>query len=282
MYYNVRIKTYPDGHKQYFWSENPIFRLDEEIDFPELVESVKRKRRQSKLRREIQSFDREEDIEDDDVSYLRSGRNIRRTVNEVYDIARSNEFNWFINLTLSDKYVNRYDYCSCADAVKKFTDRLRKLGCKWLIVPEQHKDGAYHFHGLVQGDLPLTPSGKTCYNKADGIRLPIYNLANYEYGFTNVTQIMHPKKTASYIAKYLTKQIAVPKGKKCYWASKSLARPTVEYLSTTEKLFVHDPDEGCDVMIDYQDPAWAYGYLSGIRYVKEIESEYGRFVISEE
>ena len=63
--YNVRIKTYPDGHKQYFWSEEKIFRLDEDLDPPELIENVKRKRHFSKLRREIQSFDRVDDIVDD-------------------------------------------------------------------------------------------------------------------------------------------------------------------------------------------------------------------------
>lgn len=281
MYYNVRIKTYPDGHKQYFWSENPIFRLDEENDPPELIDAVKEKRKRRKLFSEILSFDRVEDIEDDG-SLFRFKRNVSRSVNEIYDIARSNEFNWFITLTFDSKKVNRYDYCSCADAVKKFTNRIRQYGCKWLIVPEQHKDGAYHFHGLVQGDLPLTPSGKMCYNEAEQKEMPIYNLSNFEFGFTTATQIIKPDRTASYIAKYLTKQIAVPKGKKCFWASKSLARPMVEYLSTTEKLFVHDPDEGVDEIIDYQDPAWTYGYLSGIRYVKEIETEYGRFVISEE
>lgn len=264
MLYNVRIKTYPDGHKQYFWSENPIFRLDEDNDPSELVESVKRRRHLTQLRREIRSFDRVEDVEADNESFFRFRNNVSRSMNEIYDIARSNKFNWFINLTLDGKKVNRYDYGSCVDAIKKFTDRLRKLGCRWLIVPEQHKDGAYHFHGLVQGDLPLTLSGKTCYNKDAKRRIPIYNLANYEFGFTDVTQVMHPAKTASYIAKYLTKQIAVPKGKKCYWASKSLARPTVEYVDATD------------------DSDFVFGAPSGVRYVKEIETDYGRFVISEE
>ena len=67
--YNVRIKTYPDGHKQYFWSEEKIFRLDEDLDSSELVDSVKRKRHFSKLFREIQSFDRVETNENDDSYY---------------------------------------------------------------------------------------------------------------------------------------------------------------------------------------------------------------------
>lgn len=263
MLYNVRIKTFPDGHKQYFWSEKPIFRLDEENDSPELVEAVKRRRKFVALKRAIRSFD-VVDVDDDSSGFARRRDNMSHSVNEVYDIARSNVFQWFITLTFDSKKVNRYDYDDCSNAVRLFTDRLRKLGCKWLIVPEQHEDGAYHFHGEVAGKLPLTFSGKTCYNEAAQQELPIYNLANYEFGFTTVTQIVKPDRTASYIAKYLTKHIVVPKGKKCYWASRSLARPTVEYLDVTD------------------DSRFVFGAPAGVRYIKEIESEYGRFVISEE
>lgn len=282
MIYNVRIKTYPDGHKQYFWSENPFFRLDESVDSPVLVESIKRRRRLARLRRDIKSFDTcdEDESLNDDV--VRMKWNMSQSVNKVYDLARSNEFNWFITLTLSSEKVNRYDYDSCADAIKKFTDRLRKYGCKWLIVPEQHKDLAYHFHGLVQGDLPLTPTGKKIYNKKTGETLEIFNLANYEFGFTEVTKVSHPAQTAVYITKYLTKKIVVPKGRKCYWASKSLARPTVEYLNTVHDTFVRDEETGEVCCIREYDGAWGFGVPGDLRYVKEINNVYGRFVISEE
>lgn len=263
MLYNVRIKTFPDGHKQYLWSSELIFRLDEDNDPPELVKAVKAKRKRQRLFREIYALDRGED-DDASPGYERRRNNMSHSINEVYDIARSNDFNWFITLTFDKNKVNRYDYDSCSKAIRLFTKRLERLGCKWLIVPEQHKDGAYHFHGLVAGELPLIPSGKTCYNEAAQQELPIYNLANYEFGFTTVTQVMKPDRTASYITKYLTKQIAVPKGKKCYWASRSLARPTVEYVDATD------------------DVNFVFGAPAGIRYFKDIESMYGRFVISEE
>lgn len=263
MFYNVRIKTFPDGHRQYFYSYDSIFRLDEDNDPPDFVEAVKEKRkRKARMRSMLKELRSSVDDVVDDSSE-RLPWNMSQSVNKVYDIARSNEFQWFITLTFDSKKVNRYDYESCSKAVQLFTKRLLKLGCKWLIVPEQHKDGAYHFHGLVAGDLPLTPSGKTCYNEAVQEELPIYNLANFEFGFTTATQVMKPDRTASYIAKYLTKQIAVPKGKKCYWASRSLARPTVDY-----------------VMMDDDD--FEYGIRLGARYQKEIMSDFGRFIIAEE
>lgn len=286
MYYNVRVKTYPDGHKQYFWSENPIFRLDEDVDSPELIKSVKRKRHRAKLFRQIRSFDRVEDNEGikevEDESFLRRQWNVSRAVQIVYDIARSNSFHWFVTLTLNEVYVDRYDYCACADVLKLFTDRLRKMKCKWIIVPEQHEDGAYHFHGLVAGDLPLTPSGKKWYNEVEQKLVPVYNVGNYEFGWTTATEILSPHKVSSYVAKYLTKQIAVPKGKKCYWASRSLARPSVEYFQTEHEEDIYDPDSGETCIVTIRDPDWSFGAPPGVRYVKEIKNEYGRFVISEE
>lgn len=261
MWYNVRVKTYPDGHKQYLWSENAILR-----DIPD----EDKKKRKKKF------------VASDKKSTGRNRWNMGQSVQRVYDIARSNEFDWFITLTFDQKKVNRYDYGSCADAVKLFTDRLRKYGCKWLIIPEQHKDGAYHFHGLVAGNLPLTESGKTCYNEAAQQELLIYNLVNFEFGFTTATRIVTPERTASYIAKYLTKKIAVPKGKKAYWASRSLAVPTVDYISTFRDLAIFDVETGELRYVRDHDPDWTFGCPSGVRYVKEIENRYGRYVLSEE
>lgn len=232
MWYNVRVKTFPDGHKQYFYSENYILR-----DLPEEYRPQKVKRKFS-----------EPDVGE------RFSNNLKRAVNQVYDLARSNHFDWFITLTLDPKRVDRTNYDECAMLVRLFTDRLRHNGNKWLIVPELHSDGkSYHFHGLVQGDLDLT------HWKGE-----VYNLNNFEFGYTTAMKIKDPQRVATYIAKYLTKGLSVPKGRKCFWASRSLAKPTVEYVDMQERDFMWD--------------IWATA-----RYTKEIDAgEYGRFIICEE
>lgn len=232
MWYNVRVKTFPDGHKQYFYSENYILR-----DVPEEFRPQKIKRKLSKP--------------DNGGKY---SNNLKRAVNQVYDLARSNHFDWFITLTFDPKVVDRTNYDDCVKLVVLFTKRLRYNGNQYLVVPELHKDGkSYHFHGLVSGDLDLTPW------KGD-----VYNLNNFEFGYTTAMKIRDPQRVATYIAKYLTKDIAVPKGRKCYWASRSLAKPTVEYVDMQEHDFMWD--------------IWA-----SARYTKEIDAgEYGRFVIAEE
>mgnify|MGYP001625786598 CR=1 FL=1 len=63
------------------------------------------------------------------------------------------------------------------------------------------------------------------------------------------------------MAKYLTRDISVPKGKKRYWASRSLARPEEEYY---EMSFVE------------------FGEIyNSARYQKAIETDYGTYLLCE-
>lgn len=222
MYYNVRVKSFPDGTKQYMYSDRGKQKGYEFEKREKTGQSVERKERE----------------------------NMSRAVQKVYDLARSNEFDWFITMTFDSQKVDRYDYESCAEALKRFTDILWHNGNKWLIVPEQHKDGAFHFHGLVSGDLDVT------YHK-DGI----YNLNNYKYGFTTATRIKDPKRVSTYIAKYLTKEITVPKGRKRYWASRGLQKPTEEFVVMSSE---------------------EYGEIyNSARFQKVSETPYGTYVMCE-
>ena len=85
----------------------------------------------------------------------------------------------------------------------------------------------------------------------------------YKYGFSTATKIFDSDKAASYLTKYLSKELgaAVPKGKKRYWASKMLARPQREYYR------MEDDEFG--------------GIFSGARFRKSIHTEFGRFDLCE-
>lgn len=222
MYYNVRVKTFPDGTKQYFYSEN-VKQRDYEVEERNITgENCERKKRE----------------------------NASRAKQVVYDLARANHFDWFITMTFDQQKVDRYDYDQCAHAIKCFTKMLCKNGNSWIIVPEQHKDGAYHFHGLVSGDLDLTYHGGG-----------VYNLNKFNYGFTTASRIKDGQKIASYVAKYMSKQFTAPKGRKSYWASRSLQRPVEEYEVMTLEEFGE--------------------IFNGCRYQKQIDSPYGKYLLAE-
>lgn len=185
----------------------------------------------------------------------------KRALNEVYDIARANEWDWFLTLTLSPERVDRWNYDECAAEVMRFADVLRKAGNQYIIVPEQHQNGAWHFHALVIGEMKLVAAtnwhtGALIFDKQGR---QIFNVKNYKYGINTATAIGHSEKAAHYIAKYMTKKMDIPRGKKRYWASKSLQRPVIEYddydLASQELV-----ERNCD-------------------YLKHVDMKYGKLAI---
>lgn len=235
MIYNVRIKVFPDGTKQYFWSEKGQARDYEIEDRPE------------KTGKEIER---------------KKFENEKRAKQVVYDLARSNDFTYFITLTL-DSCVNRFDYDVCCDEVKKYTNYLSKRGCRWILVPEQHKNGAWHFHGLLAGPVKAVRAinahtGQLLFDKHGR---EVYNLTDYKAGFTTAVKVDGSPKVATYLTKYYTKDMQIPKGKKRYWASRNLNRPQVFYDELAGETFEQ--------------------LMSNARYRKDIVGPYGRYVLVE-
>lgn len=158
------------------------------------------------------------------VSYI-------RTINNLYDIARCNEWEWFFTFTFSpDKVKDRYDYAELSKVMSKWLSNVRTWKCPdmvYLVVPEQHKDGAWHFHGLfrnIQG-LTMVDSG---HKDAQGRN--IYNIQDFKLGFTTATAVGDSAKACSYLVKYITKELcAATPNMRRYWASKNCERPTEEF-----------------------------------------------------
>jgi hypothetical protein len=122
-----------------------------------------------------------------------------------------------------------YDVC-----VKKFSQWIkdvRKRYCKnmiYVFVPELHKSGRFHFHGIMSAcdGLEFIDSGHV-----DDKGRVIYNIGRYKLGFTTATKVTDSRKVNKYISKYVTKELsAVTKGKRRYWHSKNCRVPEIEYF----------------------------------------------------
>lgn len=153
---------------------------------------------------------------------------------QIFDLARANHWDWFITLTLDQDEVDRYDYAAIVPRLEMFTKYLRRHGCKWLIVPELHGDGAFHFHGLVAGPLPV--EWWRFERLESGERVDIYKISGYKLGRNEATKVIDPSRVSTYITKYVTKSTmqAVPPGKKRYWAPRGLAKPQKERLHLSD------------------------------------------------
>ena len=220
MLYNVRKKEFPDGTKQYMWHE-----IKDDVGY-----SIPPKEDDEGGEKEEHTPDKE-----------RSQRVSRsRAVQAVYDICLSNVWTWFLTLTFDPEKVNSFDYDECVKAIVLFTRKLRDRGIQYVIVPEQHESGRWHFHGLLfdlGGCLPVSQS----YDKRGRPRLDaqgrqVYNCPIYDYGFSTVTRVSDSAKASGYLCKYISKSLTVPEGRKRYFASRGLNRPSVSYLNLPEAM----------------------------------------------
>lgn len=242
--YNVKIITYPDLTKQYRIYHNTIGTDD--LSIP--VRPHKKGERNpfdGKVCKEILVDIKDYKNHVDDVS-------IKRTKKKVYDYAKSNEWEWFVTFTFSPDKVNRYDYDECTKYLSKWFNNLKRSSpaLSYLVVPEQHKDGAYHFHGLFSGmnERQIVWTGKYVIKRVRGLRSKfvrtkekIYKIGSYKLGWMTATRVREMEKVASYITKYITKDMLNGlHGRKRYWCSRNLVLPLEEVfiLDATDRFIL--------------------------------------------
>lgn len=175
-------------------------------------------------------------------------KSMNRTISKIFDYAHSYEWEWFCTFTFSEELVaDRKDFACVSKYMTIWLNHMRSRYCpdmKYILVPEMHKDGAFHFHGLFADceGLDFVPainnqeflkSGKP--NKYFGQPLirkgrQIYNIAKFK-GFTDCEKVVDSHKASSYVTKYITKElVAATPNKKRYWCSRGLPTPKEEYL----------------------------------------------------
>ena len=128
----------------------------------------------------------------------------------VRDIALCNQFEYFFTFTLSPEFVNRYDSREVGKKVQSFLKNASyRKGFQYVCVPDLHKDGAIHFHGLCKlGNVRI----ERALHHRTGIPLstnhgqPIYNMVDWGLGYSTCIPIdENYEATCNYIVKYLSK-----------------------------------------------------------------------------
>ncbi len=156
---------------------------------------------------------------------------------------QANQFTLFWTLTFNDQKVNAKNYVYSRKRLQAWLKYQREKFGKfaYLFIPELHPEsGRIHFHGVTGGlDPPLTvarypKSGRRIVK--NGVQ--IFNANNWQNGFSTVSAIQDKNKAASYIAKYVTKELMLlptayhqPR----YFVSRGLKRPTVSYRKISEE-----------------------------------------------
>ena len=203
-------------------------------------------------------------------------RSFRRTRSALYMYARQCVWEYFITLTYSpDKIENRYDFSLCMKKANNWIKNCRNRKSKdllYLFVPEQHNDGAWHIHGLLCNTtgLTFTDSGKRYDGKI------VYNLDDWELGFSTATRVTDTYKVSNYVTKYITKDLcAVTPGKQRYFVSKTIPKPkTFTALIDPDEVdsFIQEVADSCGADLEYQKDV--SGYLDvNYKYFKKCQEE---------
>lgn len=165
--------------------------------------------------------------------------NISRARNAVRELALCNPWEYFLTMTINQAFFDRYDLKSFKKVLfQSIWDYNKKHGTnvKFLLIPEKHKDGAWHFHGFFMG-LPanhlvlFTLEQKLPNYIRDKLKNgeSVYNWPFYaeKFGFIDIEPIRSREKAASYITKYITKDLensVSELGAHLYYCSQGLQR----------------------------------------------------------
>lgn len=222
--HNGRCKIYPDGSRQYTVASAAVFR---EPGY--------------EARKNAVHFSEPDAADDTSSAAAYAARSQRRAKAKLRDYALANtDLCYFVTLTIAPGIMDRYDIDTIMHDVNRWLDnRVRRKGLKYILVPEHHKDGAIHFHGLFNDALPLVHSGLIYTVR------PVHNLPAWSFGFSTVIKLYGERqKAVSYVCKYIGKQ---PEkiGGRWYYSGGQLKKPEVVYFDAD----FDDEEEqhpGCD------------------------------------
>lgn len=90
------------------------------------------------------------DISIDKEDYKR--QSLSRSKRFIREISLCNDFDFFVTLTVNKENCDRYDIDICQEHLRHILKNYKKLhnDFKYILISEKHKDGAYHFHGLMK------------------------------------------------------------------------------------------------------------------------------------
>lgn len=145
-------------------------------------------------------------------------QSLSRTKRNIREIALCNEFTHFATITINSEFCDRFSLQKCQDLLKyKIKEKIRRKNkdFAYIFITEKHKDGAFHFHGLVKG--------LDFYTNKNGY---LSNKVFDEIGFNSFSSIREFEKTCNYITKYITKDCVKNENNQIYISSRGLKKAT--------------------------------------------------------
>ncbi len=253
--YNTKVKRYRDGSYTLTYCNRRIFvNQGEKEEFRKSLDLEETDKAEDTGNEKVKEILNKFESSQTTTEHKRKRKeertdNIKHAVDRIYDIAFQNEWDYFLTITIDPEQFDSKDVKEVYKRLRSWlTHQVSRKGLKYLLIPEQHKNGGIHAHALINDCFKLEHSGRYLYSgkayKADtlqkkGIDInllkPVYNVPEWKYGFSTAIPVDgNPARLACYITKYITKDCKKIFGK-YYLSSRNLNRDTEISLCNSEK-----------------------------------------------
>lgn len=156
--------------------------------------------------------------------------NLSRAKQTVKEYALCNPWDYWCTFTIDAQKYDRYNLDTFKKEFKEFLHNYNRRcpdesKVRYLLVPEQHKDGAWHLHGFIKG----IKSEDIYTNKHGYLTWKQYEK---KFGYISMDIIKDMDRAASYILKYMTKdpgKNVSELNKHMYYASNGLQKAVELY-----------------------------------------------------
>lgn len=182
-------------------------------------------------------------------------QSVSRARSRVFELAACNDFSFFCTLTLDADKRDRFDLSGFRKAFAQMVRNLnrgRDEKIRYLLIPEHHKDGAWHMHGLFMG-FTASDLVKNGFGYLDW---PAYSS---RFGFFSCSPIRSKEGCSRYITKYVTKDFdgsCRQSGEHLFFASQGLKGRQTLYKLEGGKCWLLDPKQAPEFESDYVRIYW--------------------------
>lgn len=239
--YFAKILEYPDGRYDLMASSHRVFK-------PQKPKPPREPRKPQDGQKKEKPQAKGTDLE---RAQSRARAAVRR-------IALANpDFRWFVTLTIDPAKVDSYDAAACTKRLGQWlSNRVKRQGLKYVIVPELHKSGRIHYHGLMNDVLHAVDSGHT-----DSGGHKVYNLPEWDYGYTTAIELYDDYRAAvGYVCKYIGKG-SQKIGGRWYYSGGDLAKPVEKFVDIPYTWVLEQQTEE---FVEEYGQGWIKGTPAGI------------------
>ena len=182
-----------------------------------------------------------------------------RTKRLFMDYALCNEFELFVTITFDPKKYNSMCYEEVREKLCKWFNNWHnriQRDFKYMLIPERHLSGAWHFHGLMTIPYGLATPLQIP-KRVGGEIVHVPNTKHYlswdafgaKFGFWSASFIKDYSKAVRYITKYISKEFISSDllGKRLLLKSHGLNKPKLVYTTYQNIPLVGEKYQFCTV-----------------------------------